>query len=334
MVRREAKAGTTVAMPLDLGAVTEATPDFAVANTGGLSGVTSTAADAAANIGAELRAAREFRGLSLQELADATRIRRSYLAALEELKLDQLPSRPFTVGYVRAYAQAMNMDADRAVARFKADAPETVQPLRAPIGVIHERDPRLTLVAGAAAVVLSAVLVWNLVQHAVAEDGAPTPAVPEMSAPSGPQMAAAQTPVMLGPSQPAPQESEVPAPYVTPGLTPVDPVAASVAGVDSAAGALAPVRAAFNPRGSIYGASPEQSVVTLQARKTASLIIRGKDGAVYFARQLAAGESYRAPMLQGLTIDVSDPGAFDVYANGELRGALPTPQTQLARLAG
>lgn len=323
-------------MPLDFGAVTEVSPEFAGANTGGLSADASTASPVAANIGAQLRAAREFRGLSLQELADATRIRRSYLAALEELKLDQLPSRPFTIGYVRAYAQAMNMDADAAVAQFKVDAPETAQPLRAPIGVSRERDPRLSLVAGAAAVVLSAVLVWNLAQHAVAEDARPAAVVPEAGAAAAPaHRPASQSPVVLSAAQPAPQESELPAPYVTPGLAPVDPNASPEAvKVDAAAVAIAPVRAGFNPKGSIYGAAPDQSVVTLQARKTASLIVRGGDGAVYFARQLAAGESYRAPLLKGLTIDVSDPAAFDVYTNGELRGALQAPQTSLARLTG
>jgi hypothetical protein len=41
-------------------------------------------------------------------------------------------------------------------------------------------------------------------------------------------------------------------------------------------------------------------VVTLQAIKSASLIVRGADGSVYFARQLRAGEAYRAPQLGGL----------------------------------
>lgn len=316
-----------VAMPLDFGAVTEMSPDFAAANTVGSASGNATVPPASANIGAELRAARELRGLSLQDLADATRIRRGYLEALEAFKLDQLPSRPFTIGYVRAYAQAMNMDADAAVARFKAEAPATAQPLRAPIGVSRERDPRLTLVAGAVALVLSAVLVWNLAQHALAEDSRTVPVASEATAPPAPRPAS-QTPVVLSAAQPAPQESGPPAPYITPGLTPVDPTA------PADPSRVPPVRAAFNPKGSIYGAAPDQSVVTLQARKTASLIVRGGDGAVYFARQLAAGESYRAPMLKGLTIDVSDPTAIDVYTNGELRGALEAAQTPLARLAG
>ena len=63
--------------------------------------------------------------------------------------------------------------------------------------------------------------------------------------------------------------------------------------------------------------------MTFQAQKPASIIIRGADGTVYFARQLAAGEAYRAPTaVKGLVADVSDPQAFDIYANGTLQGRL------------
>ena len=71
--------------------------------------------DTSPDVGAALKAAREFRGLNLQDLADSTRIRRSYLAAIEEMRLDELPSRPFTVGYERAYANALGLDGEAAV---------------------------------------------------------------------------------------------------------------------------------------------------------------------------------------------------------------------------
>ena len=325
-------------MPLDTGAVTQMTPMSVGTEMGSLSDAGAPARNEPSTIGAALRATREFRGLTLQDLADATRIRRSYLAALEDMKLDVLPSRPFTIGYVRAYAQALGMDGDAAVARFKHDAPERVEPLRAPVGVSRERDPRLTLAAGAAAVVLSAVLVWNLAQHAMAEDKAPSPAIPEASV-SWSGAAASKGPVVLSAAQPAPQESDAPAPYVTPGLaaaaaTGPESAPSVLAAMEPAAAALAPVPARINPRAAVYGSPAGQSVVTFHARKTASLIVRGPDGAVYFARQLAAGESYRAPQLKGLSVDVSDPSAFDVYANGALQGPLVANQTQIGKLTG
>jgi hypothetical protein len=90
----------------------------------------------------------------------------------------------------------------------------------------------------------------------------------------------------------------------------------------------------FSPRGTGYGAPAQQSVVTLQAKRGASVVIRGADGTVYFAKQLAAGEAYRAPLTAGLTVDVSDPAAFDVYANGVLTTPLATALTPLSRIGG
>ncbi|HEX6866294.1 MAG TPA: helix-turn-helix domain-containing protein, partial [Caulobacteraceae bacterium] len=83
----------------------------------------------------------------------------------------------------------------------------------------------------------------------------------------------------------------------------------------------------------IYGAAPDESAVTLQARKPASLIVRGSDGSVYFARQMAPGQAYRVPVLKGLTVDVSDPLAFDVFVFGQGQGVLQSGQTPVAKLA-
>jgi cytoskeleton protein RodZ len=326
-------------MPLDAAAVTQDTANFAGAELAGAPVAAAPTLGGAASIGAALRAAREFRGLSRQDLADSTRIRSSYLAALEDMKVDALPSRPFTIGYVRAYAQALGMDPDEAVAKFKRDVPVTLEPLRAPIGVSRERDPRLTLVAGAAALVLTAVLVWNLAQHAVAQDEPAKAAVSDAVAagPATPPVASG-TPVVLSASEPAPQDSDVPAPYVTPGLPPIGQngaagVAAPVT-TEAVADTLAPGLPIFRAKGAIFGAAANVSTVTLQARKAASLIVRGGDGTVYFARQLAIGQAYRAPMLKGLTVEVSDPLAFNVYNGGTLKGSLPAAQTTVEKLAG
>ncbi|MDZ4053811.1 MAG: DUF4115 domain-containing protein, partial [Phenylobacterium sp.] len=74
------------------------------------------------------------------------------------------------------------------------------------------------------------------------------------------------------------------------------------------------------------------ATVVLQARESAALIVRGADGSVYFARQLAAGEAYGAPQMKGLVIDVSEPKAFQVFVDGQTRGLLATAQTPVSRL--
>ena len=98
-----------------------------------------------------LRALREARALSLADIAAKTFVRRAYLQALEELNIDQLPSRPFAVGYVKAYAEALGASGELAVRQFKIDSPSPDEALKAPVGVRKERDPRLSWIAGSLA---------------------------------------------------------------------------------------------------------------------------------------------------------------------------------------
>jgi hypothetical protein len=133
---------------------------------------------------------------------------------------------------------------------------------------------------------------------------------------------------------PAPPDQTVPALYITPGLeaelTGIDP--ASPEGLAAAAAAAPPVQKAFNPRGAIYGAAASASQVVLQARESAYLIVRMADGRVLFARQLAAGDAWRAPAGVSATVEVPNVSAFDVYLNGEYGGALAALQTPLNQL--
>ncbi|MFC3070853.1 helix-turn-helix domain-containing protein [Phenylobacterium soli] len=307
-------------------------------DTGGLSEVETSAADgptlqSGADVGQALKAMREARGLTLDQLAEATRVRASYLEALEEMQLEKLPSRPFVVGYIRAYAQALGADADEAVHRFKAEEPVLDEPLPEPVGVRDERDPRLAAIVAGAVVIIGAIVAWNVVQRIMTETAPAPPTASETVA----QKALANTtagPVSLGAPLPAPVESTTPPPYVTPGLDKavnaegqplVPPQAAQPAPEMNLAGT-------FTPKGQIYGAPAAQGAVILQALKPAFLVIKGADGSVYFARQLAEGEAYRAANLAGLTVDVSEPEAFQVFSGGQSRGVLPQPLTPVAKL--
>lgn len=298
----------------------------------------SPRADQHPTIGGHLRSVREELGLSLQELAERTRISRQYLAAIEDGDLSALPSRPFAIGYVRAYAIALALDGDTAAQRFKAETPDTSEPLQAPIGVQHDKPARSPFIFAAAAAVLVAVVVWNISQRALTSDDPPPPSLPadapvqEATAPAGP--------IALGTALPPPADQTTPAPYLTPGLAahaalPADG-SAPVAVVQATAAIQpgpAPLAADFNPRGQVYGAPAQGPNVVLRARKSGTLVVRGKDGAVYFARQLRAGESYRAPLGAALTADVTEPAAFDLIVNGRPRGVLTSAQTALDKVS-
>jgi cytoskeleton protein RodZ len=331
-------------MPLDTGAVTQhmlrsagVSVDDPLQNHG-------PSLEGALNIGAALRAERQRQGLSLQDVADATRVRRNYLDALEGMRLDELPSRPFTIGYVRAYAQVLSLDPELAIARFKEDFPDKIEPLRPPVGVNKGKDGRLQLLAAGLALVIAAIVAWNVARHAMAEDAPPPPAVPEtaaIEAAASANVAASGEPLSVSAAQPAPQDSTLPKPYLPPGLRPdadaaasgAAPDANSITALEAAAKASAEAPATFIPKGAVYGASAAQSVVTLQAKKSVSLIMHNPDGSVVFLRQLAAGEAYRVPAGQPLTFDVSDPTSFNVYVGGMLHAGLPAPKGPVSSLS-
>jgi cytoskeleton protein RodZ len=296
---------------------------------------------AGADIGQALKAVREFRKLSLEAVADTTRVRRAYLQAIEEMQLDKLPSRPFTIGYVRAYAEALGVDAEAAVERFKAEEPVLDEPLRAPVGVNNDRDPRLMAIVLGGIVIIAAIVLWNVAQRAMSESAPPSPTAPEKAAAKALDAQKAG-PVALGAPLPAPVESTTPAPYETPGLAEAgeDGVNHSAPGAIGAKleGAVpvdvATLPAAFAANGKVYGAPAGQpSSVTLQALKSASLIVRGADGSVYFARQLAPGEAYRAPQLAGLSVETSEPDSVQVFVAGHSKGVLPAAKASLGDLA-
>ena len=245
-----------------------------------------------------------------------------------------MPNRVFSTGYVRAYADALGLDEQLAVERFKRETPDPSVPLQAPVGVAFEDVRRYSprLIAAGLALVL-AVVGWNVFQR-VSLMRAPQPsdiaAVPE----SWTLGAVPGQSLRLSAPQPAPPDQTIPALYVTPGLetqlTGVDPTSAEAL---AAAAAASPVQRAFNPRGAIYGASASASQVVIQARKAASLVIRMADGRVLFARQLAAGDAWRAPAGLTAVVDASSNFAdFDVYLNGEHGGTLTAEQTPLAQL--
>lgn len=61
-------------------------------------------------IGQELKRERELRGISLQEIADATKINIRHLRDLEEDRLDNLPGKFFIKGIIRTYAKYIGLD--------------------------------------------------------------------------------------------------------------------------------------------------------------------------------------------------------------------------------
>lgn len=294
-------------------------------------------ADSHASLGQFLRAVREHKGLSLLEMETQTRVHRNHLSALEAGDLSRLPSRPFTIGYVRSYARALGLDPDTEVSRFKSEFPDAAEPLRAPIGVAHQEvERRHPIVYVAVGLVVTAVVLWNVAQRTLSAS-APTPSgVLAIQEAPPPAPVNPGQPITVGAPTSASVEQNTPAAYVTPGLE--GDVARGPHGeplVKPSAPLLGapPVGAIFEPRGAVYGAAALPNTAVLQASKRIALIIRGPGGEIYFARPLAPGEAYRAPIGRGLSAETADPNGVNLYVGGRFKAALTDMQTPLDRVA-
>ena len=71
-----------------------------------------------ASFGEELRREREIRGISLKEIADATKISKRFLEAIERNDHTTLPAPVFTRGFVREYARYVGLNAEEMVNRY------------------------------------------------------------------------------------------------------------------------------------------------------------------------------------------------------------------------
>ncbi|HXI14019.1 MAG TPA: helix-turn-helix domain-containing protein [Thermoanaerobaculia bacterium] len=70
------------------------------------------------SFGEELRKEREIRGVSIKEIADATKVSGRFLEAIERNNFDVLPAPVFTRGFVREYARYLGLNTDDAVNRY------------------------------------------------------------------------------------------------------------------------------------------------------------------------------------------------------------------------
>lgn len=75
-------------------------------------------AAARATFGEELRREREIRGVSLREIASATKVSARFLEALERDDFKTLPAPVFARGFVREYARYLGLDSDDMVGRY------------------------------------------------------------------------------------------------------------------------------------------------------------------------------------------------------------------------
>ncbi|MFP5329869.1 MAG: helix-turn-helix domain-containing protein [Alphaproteobacteria bacterium] len=164
------------------------------------------------SVGERLRAAREEKGFSLEDIAAETRIPRRHLESIEQSDWQRLPAPTYTIGFAKAYASAVGLDRTEIgeqlrveMGGYRADT--------ATIETFEPADPARTmpkwLVIGAIAAIIAAVILFTwLRERSLTEASEAEQPVAEAPAQAPPvaqprQPAAAQGPVVLTATAPA-----------------------------------------------------------------------------------------------------------------------------------
>ena len=168
-------------------------------------------------IGEHLQERREDLGLDLDEIGAMLRIKPSYLAALEQGRTQDLPGPTYAIGFVRAYAEFLGLDAEPVLARFKAEASGvTARPdLALPVPLGERSLPGGALVLVALILALCGYGIWYYLSTDDRSRPERVAAVPASLKPP------TQAPVLVAPPTAQPDSSgAAPAATAAPSVTP------------------------------------------------------------------------------------------------------------------
>ncbi len=277
-----------------------------------------------ARLGGELRDARLALGLSIEDMAQSLRIRRVYLAALEEGRVRDLPAPAYAVGFVRTYARSLGLDESEMVRRFREASgpnagrktdlvfPEPVPDRGVPAGAVILVGVVLALGAyvgwyqwsGSGTRTVDAVPPPPPAIEQALREGSPPETVPEppaAAAPSPTSAVAAQAPGL--PGRPAP-------PVLIGPPVPTAPVPTPVA-------AAVPAPAAGEGRVLLRAKAAE---VWIQVRER-------QGGPVLVNRVLRPGEAWQVPAKDGLLLSTGNAGGLEVLVDGQTAPGLGAGQS-------
>jgi len=239
--------------------------DFPAAAPGG-------AEESGSRIGNELRAARERLGWDIDAVAEALRLKPAYIRAIEQGDIRTLPGTAYAVGFVRTYAQALGLDSNEAIRRFRAEREEVNRKteLDFPAPVPTRGVPAGAIVLVGAIIAIGGYAAWYHYSgrsDRAAETVEALPAHLEpLAPPPAPKVASVTPAAKPGAADAAASGSAaIPAPKVASALPPEPEVSPS-----SAAAAVPPPQAAAPASGSVAtSATTDQTGASADAKLAA-----------------------------------------------------------------
>lgn len=244
-----------------------------------------------------------MRGVSLDEIAVATRISVRFLEALENEHWDQLPGGAFNRGFIRSIARFLGVDEDGLVAEYAYGHEGANRSRAVPASENIPRDYRPAIVAAALAVLLIAGGVWSFkhygakfvagIHNRFAASANSALANAPLTAPSGATSAAASSPAN---STPASADSN----------SPLSPPAATSSNAAASA----------DPSDAATVAAPVPDLaLTITATKRTELSVTA-DGKTAFSGKLRSKEAEQFEAHETIEIVSRKSSALSLSLNG------------------
>ncbi|HWP83586.1 MAG TPA: RodZ domain-containing protein [Terriglobia bacterium] len=280
-------------------------------------------------LGERLRRERESRGISLQAIAQETRIGVRLLKAIEEEDFDQLPGGIFNKSFIEQYASYLGLDEKQAVRDYlRAYSPareyqQSHAEAEKPAPAVAKQPRFILLAIGAAAVALIALLTWLVIRTSQPPAPASLAAVePAVS----PQATSASVPDLPAPSVIAPlaKPERILAPppsppgEISPEVAPESALPSPAMPAPSSATALLAQPANHAP---LPGELPEELLLQINARSTVWISIT-TDGQQEWQGTLQPNQSRRVHATESIRLTVGNAGGVELTLNGKELGAL------------
>lgn len=263
-------------------------------------------------IGETLRHERQRQGRTLADAAAETRVRESYLAAIEDEDFDVLGGDVYARGFIRLYGKYLGLDADDLVQRFRTHHEKpaevtaipgaTIDEVMAPMGGLRELavQPPVMTAVGVVVLLVLLFLVFRGGGDEVAEvdPNAPGPS-PAATDGAGEDLAEALSEGETALGDPAQETTDVP----TPGDL---PTATATPSTDASGG-------------EVVGGALEDLQISVTALAPLQLtVLRGQPPVTGAPLDVGETRNLFDPEGQEVRFTVSDFGAAEITVNGDL----------------
>ncbi len=288
-------------------------------------------------VGASLRQSRVEAGQNIAQVAAALRIRRPHLEAIEDGRFEDLPGQVYAIGFIRSYADHLELDSDWVVDRFREETnpKESEADLHFPDPPARSWRPHLGVLAVAVTLAAIGYGGWRFLQDP--GDPAEEIAVAAQDRPS--VEAGAGSPTGFGEDDAGrtgstaderppdgdtpPAVDEAPPPdsvAPAPGVDEAGETLAAAGETLAAAGAteMPPIVAPEAAGAARPGGSPLDidSRVLLRARSLSWVQVHGPDDETVMTRNLQPGDVYEVPNRPGFTLMTGNAGGIEIEVDG------------------